>query len=120
MSDVILHDVDLSNSAYCHVVNTPLANIDIAEWLFKLLEAEYQRCCPPDHVSCGFTPSDDGRQMFAHPTAEFMDFIVKHNIMFEEAAKARQQDGDAHNRRETPLFAASIERKAMHRFHQTA
>jgi len=49
-----------------------------------------------------------------------MDFIAKNNISFEEAAKARQHDGDDHNRRETPLFAASIERKAMRRFQATA
>jgi len=185
MPDVILYDVDLSNSAYSKIINAPLANIDIAEWLFKLSEAEYQRCCPPDHISCGSTYTDDGKKMsinvemigqtlmiqhyvaevasptfcrmvstsdaftpngrtrvqviwtlsakaidektceytnsvVAHPTAEFMDFIVKHNITFEDVAKVRQQDGGDHNRRETPLFAASIERKAMHRFHQVA
>jgi hypothetical protein len=49
----------------------------------------------------------------AHPTAEFMDFIAQHNIRFEEAAAARQHDGGDHNRRETPLFAASTERIAL-------
>jgi hypothetical protein len=36
MPDVILHDKELSNSAYSHVVNAPLANIDIAEWLLSV------------------------------------------------------------------------------------
>lgn len=58
--------------------------------------------------------------MVAHPTAEFMDFIAKHDISFEEAAKGRQHDGGDHNRRETPLFAASIERKALRRSRATA
>ncbi len=48
------------------------------------------------------------------------DFIAKHNISFEEAAKARQHDGGDHNRRETPLLAASIERKALRRMRATA
>ncbi len=141
-------------------------------------EAEYCRCCPPDHISCGFTKTDDGIPMsinvemigktlmiqhyvaevatlplcrmvstsdaftpsghtrvqviwtlsakridghaceytncvVAHPTAGFMDFIAAHNISFKDAAAARQHDGGDHNRRETPLFAASIERHAF-------
>jgi len=68
-----------------------------------------------DEKTCEYTNG-----VVAHPTAEFMDFIAKNNISFEEAAKARQHDGDDHNRRETPLFAASIERKAMRRFQATA
>lgn len=185
MADIILGDKQLSNSAFSHIINVPLANIDIADWLFNLPEAEYQRCCPPDHISCGTTCTDDGKRMsinvevigktlmiqhyvaeiatptlcrmvstsdaftpngrtrvqviwtlsakqvnessceytnsvVAHPTAEFMDFIAKHNIAFEEAAQVRQHDGGDHNRRETPLFAASIERKALRRLHHTA
>jgi hypothetical protein len=185
MPDVIIHDKELSSSAYSHVINAPLANIDIADWLFNLPEAEYQRCCPPDHISCGATATDDGKKMsinvemigktlmiqhyiaevvtptlcrmvstsdaftpnghtrvqviwtlsarrvddktceytnsvVAHPTAEFMDFIAKHSISFEDAAKGRQHDGGDHNRRETPLFAASIERRAQRRSHAAA
>lgn len=178
MGDIILSDKQLSNSAYSHVINAPLEKIDIAGWLFTLPEAEYCRCCPPDHISCGSTSTDSGTPMsinveiigqtlmiqhyvaetstptlcrmvstsdaftpngrtraqviwtlsakkiddktceytnsvVAHPTAEFMDFIAKHNITFEQAAAARQRDGGDHNRRETPLFAASIERWAL-------
>jgi len=178
MTDTILCDKELSNSAYSHIINAPIEKVDIAGWLFKLPEAEYQRCCPPDHISCGTTSTDEGTPMsinvemigktlmiqhyvaevataslcrmvstsdaftpnghtrvqviwtlsvkriddrtceytnsvVAHPTAEFMEFIAKHNISFEGAAAARQRDGGDHNRRETPLFAASIERKAL-------
>jgi hypothetical protein len=38
-----------------------------------------------------------------------------HNISFEDAAAARQHDGGDPNRRETPLFAGSIERQALGR-----
>jgi len=44
-----------------------------------------------------------------------MDLIAAYNMTLEEAAAARQRDGGDHNRRETPLFAASIERQALHR-----
>jgi hypothetical protein len=40
MPDVILHDKELSNSAYSHVINAPLANIDIAEWLLSVNQME--------------------------------------------------------------------------------
>jgi hypothetical protein len=185
MTDTILPDKQLSNSAYSHVISVPIEKVDIAEWLFNLPEAEYQRCCPPDHISCGTTSTDDGTRMsinvemigatlmiqhyvaevatatlcrmvsisdaftpngrtrvqviwtlsvkriddrsceytnsvVAHPTVEFMEFIAKHNISFEEAAAARQRDGGDHNRRETPLFAASIQRQALHRAQQEA
>jgi hypothetical protein len=68
-----------------------------------------------DEKSCEYTNS-----VVAHPTQEFMDFIAAHNISFEEAAAGRQHDGGDHNRRETPLFAASIERRALHRFAKSA
>jgi hypothetical protein len=44
-----------------------------------------------------------------------MDFIAKHTIRFEDAA-AQRDHGD-HNWRETPLFAASIERTALGHAH---
>jgi hypothetical protein len=63
---------------------------------------------------------DDNRRQYtnsvlAHPMQEFMDFIAKHGVSFEEAAAGRQRDGGDHNRRETPLFAESIARKAKAR-----
>jgi hypothetical protein len=42
-----------------------------------------------------------------------MKFIAGRKVSFEEAAAARQRVGGDHNRRETRLFAASIERKAL-------
>src|SRR5258708_25242194 len=65
-----------------------------------------------DDNSCVYTNS-----VVAHPTSEFMDFIAKHNIRFGDAAAQRLRDGGDHNRRETPLFAASIERMALGHAH---
>ena len=180
MTDKILSDTILSSSAYSHVISVPIEKIDIADWLFTLPEAEYQRCCPPDHISCGATFTDDNIRMsinvemvgqtlmiqhyvaetatpqlcrmvstsdaftpngrtrvqviwtlsveriaeaickytnsvVAHPTEVFMDFIAKHKLAFDQAAEARQRDGGEHNRRETPLFAESIARRAIAR-----
>ncbi|MDQ7995781.1 MAG: hypothetical protein AAGC76_08000 [Luteibacter sp.] len=180
MSDVIITGKQLSSSAYSAVINAPIEKVDIADWLFSLPEAEYQRCCSPDHISTGTTSTDDGKRMsinvemigqtlmvqhyvaeiatpslckmvstsdaftpngrtrvqviwtlsvrkiddttceytnsvVAHPTQDFLDFIAKHGTPFEVAADARQRDGGDHNSRETPLFAASIERRALAR-----
>ena len=51
----------------------------------------------------------------SHPTAEFMAFIEANGQSFEEAAAARQAASGDHCSRETPLFAASIARKAKSR-----
>ncbi|WP_138469334.1 hypothetical protein [Poseidonocella sp. HB161398] len=175
----------LSRSAYSAEIDLPLEQIDIEEWLFSLPEAEYLRCCPPDHIAAGVTTTDDGRRMSinvemigtglvvqhyvceeagpayvrmnsisdvftangrtqvnvvweliaeaieggrtrytnrvtAHPTDVFMDFLEAHQLSYEAAAAARQDSGGDHNRRETPLFAASIARRAKARAVQSA
>jgi hypothetical protein len=51
----------------------------------------------------------------SRPTVENMAFNERNGISFEEAAKARQQASGDHCRRETPQFAASIERHALAR-----
>ncbi len=174
----VLTDTLLSQSAFSADIDVPIEKIDIADWLFNLAEAEYQRCCPPDHIAAGSTVTDDGRRMSinvemigtglvvqhyvaeeatptycrmnsisdvftangrtqvnviwelkaeaigggrtrytnsvtAHPTDAFMAFIAEHGVSYEDAAAARQAAGGDHNRRETPLFAASIARKAL-------
>jgi hypothetical protein len=61
-----------------------------------------------DAQTCEYSNS-----VVAHQTAEFIDFIAQHKISYEDAAAGRQHDGGDHNRRETPLFARSIERAAF-------
>ena len=63
-----------------------------------------------DDAHCEYTNS-----VVAHPTAAFMEFISQHGITFEQATAARQHDGGEHNRRETPLFAESMARRALAR-----
>jgi len=171
-------DTILSQSAYSAEIDVPFEKIDIADWLFTLPEAEYLRCCAPDHIAAGITWTDDGRRMSinveqigtglvvqhyvaevaepaycrmnsisdvftasgrtqvnvvweliaekvsenrtrytnrvtAHPTDAFMTFIESHGVSYEDAAAARQAAGGDHNSRETPLFAASIARRAL-------
>ena len=54
-----------SHSSFSHIVDVPIERVDISDWLFNLPEAEYQRCCPPDHIAAGATSTDNGRRMSA-------------------------------------------------------
>jgi len=49
----------------------------------------------------------------ASVTDEFLTFIEKNGVTFEQARAARQQASDSHNREETPNFAKSIERRSL-------
>lgn len=179
----VRNDLILSQSAFSHVIDVDYDTVDIAQWLFALPDAEYQRCAPPDHIAAGATWTDDGKRMSinvemigsglvvqhyvgevtepgyckmvsisdvftphgrtkvqviwelkakrladgkteytnavtSHPTDDFLAFIEKNGLTFEQAAKDRQSASGDHNRRETPLFAESIARAA--RLKQTA
>lgn len=64
------------------------------------------------------TKIDDERseytnEIHATATPEFLAFIREHGISLAQAAAARQAASDLHNQEETPLFAQSIERKAL-------
>jgi len=80
VSDIILSDKVLSSSAYSHVIAVPQAKIDIADWLFYLAEAEYQRCCPPDHISCGSTFTDDGTRMSINVEMIGQTLMIQHYV----------------------------------------
>lgn len=80
VNDVILSDKILSSSAYSHVITVPIRKIDIADWLFNLPEAEYQRCCPPDHISAGATFTDDGRRMSINVEMIGQTLMIQHYV----------------------------------------
>ncbi|UBM59483.1 hypothetical protein LAG90_02280 [Marinilongibacter aquaticus] len=167
----------LSASAVSAIINAPIEKVNIADWLLKLPDAEYQRCSV-NHIAAGITSNFEGRPMsinveyvgtalvvqhyvftvyradycrllsvsdtitasgrskvqvlwelraekidentskytntiHATATPEFLEFMKEHNITLAQAAKARQDASDAHNHEETPLFAKSIENKAL-------
>lgn len=80
MSDVIITDKQLSSSAFSAVINAPIEQVDIADWLFNLPEAEYQRCCPPDHISAGTTSTDDGKRMSINVEMIGKTLMVQHYV----------------------------------------
>jgi len=79
----ILTDKILSQSAFSHELDIPFDQIDIADWLFNLPEAEYQRCCPPDHIAAGTTSTDDGRKMSINVEMIGTSLVVQHYVADE-------------------------------------
>ncbi len=65
---------------------------------------------PINAESCQYTNS-----VLSYSTPEYMSFMKTHGITLESAAAARQAASSDHNSRETPLFAASIQRHAFAR-----
>ena len=61
-----------------------------------------------DSNKCVFT-----NYVHSKPTEEFLEFLSKQGIAFEQFKQARQPISEAHNRQGTPLFAASIERAVL-------
>jgi hypothetical protein len=61
-----------------------------------------------DSTSCRYT-----NKVLSYPTPAFMKALKVAGISFEGAAADRQPASDDHNRRETALYANSLERKAL-------
>ncbi|MDX6657782.1 MAG: hypothetical protein QOH62_2575 [Solirubrobacteraceae bacterium] len=173
-----MSDRTLSVSSFGHILRAPIERVDIADWLSHLQTAEYQRCCPSEHIACGATTTERGEPMWinveligdslliqhylgeitdihhcrmvstsdvfspqgrttwhvvwdlsveqlddqnceyvnqltATATDEFLAFINESGIPLDRAAAARHAASSAHNEKETPLFAQSIERRAL-------
>jgi len=63
-----------------------------------------------DSASCRYT-----NQVLSYPTPEFLETLKVAGISFEDTVADRQAATDDHNRRETALYAQSLERKALAR-----
>ena len=60
-----------------------------------------------DETSCKYTNS-----VVSSAPPEYVAWLAENGMTIEQAAAARQSASSDHNSRETPLFAASIERRA--------
>ena len=56
------------------------ADVDIADWLFHLPDAEYQRCAPPDQKAAGSTTTDDGRLMTINVEEIGGTLLIQHYV----------------------------------------
>src|ERR1700723_2680459 len=69
----------LSNSTVTATIHATFEKINIADWLFTLPDAEYQRCSHA-HIAAGTTTTDDGRPMSINVETIGDALIVQHYI----------------------------------------
>jgi uncharacterized DUF497 family protein len=69
----------ISESSFTAVVNAPKEKVDLADWLFGLSDAEYQRCSPA-HIAAGTTRSEDGKRMSINVEMIGGSIVVQHYV----------------------------------------
>lgn len=72
-------DRQLSASAVTATINAPFEKINIADWLFHLPDAEYQRCSHA-HIAAGSTVTDDGVPMSINVETIGETLMVQHYV----------------------------------------
>src|ERR1700721_2645744 len=72
-------DRTLSLSTVTATIHAPIEKVDIADWLFHLPDAEYQRCSHA-HSAAGTTATDDGRPMSINVETIGDAFVVQHYV----------------------------------------
>jgi hypothetical protein len=72
-------DRTLSLSTVTTPIHAPIEKVDIADWLFHLADAEYQRCAHA-HLAAGISTTDDGRGMSINVETIGDAFVVQHYV----------------------------------------
>lgn len=97
---------EVTDPDYCHMVSISDVfsrlgrTTTLVVWDLSVQPIDDHNCEYINHVT-------------AIATEEFLAFINQHNIPFERAAAAHQDAACTHNEKETPLYARSIERRAL-------
>jgi hypothetical protein len=69
----------LSLSTVTAVIHAPIERVDIAEWLFNLPDAEYQRFSH-GNIAAGITTTDDGRPMSINVETIGDALVIQHYV----------------------------------------
>ena len=69
----------ISTSSVTASINAPIEKVDVADWLFNLPDAEYQRCSPA-HIAAGITHTEDGKRMFINVEIIGGSIVVQHYV----------------------------------------
>ena len=72
-------DRTLSLSTVTAIINAPFEKVNIADWLFNLPDAEYQRCSHA-HIAAGTTTTDDGFPMSLNVETIGDALMVQHYV----------------------------------------
>jgi putative intracellular protease/amidase len=73
------NDRTLSLSTVIATIRAPVEQVNIADWLFHLPDAEYQRCSEA-HIAAGATTTDDGRPMSINVETIGDALVVQHYV----------------------------------------
>jgi putative intracellular protease/amidase len=73
------NDRTLSLSTVAAIIHAPIEKVDIADWLFHLPDAEYQRCSHA-HIAAGTTTTDDGRAMSINVETIGDALVIQHYV----------------------------------------
>jgi hypothetical protein len=103
---VVQHYVgEIHEPDHCHMVS--LTDVQTPAGWSKIQVIWDLRVTAIDEDSCRYT-----NLVISYPTRSFLDMLTGTDQTFEQTAARLQEAVTDHNRRETPLFAGSIERKA--------
>ena len=72
-------DLTLSSSRVTATIHAPIEQVNIADWILHLPDAEYQRCSTA-HIAAGTTTTDDGRPMSINVETIGDAFVVQHYV----------------------------------------
>jgi hypothetical protein len=72
-------DRTLSLSTVTATIHAPIETVNIADWLFHLPDAEYQRCAHA-HIAAGTTTTDDGRGMSINVESIGDALVIQHYV----------------------------------------
>jgi hypothetical protein len=75
----MLNDRTLSLSTVTATIHAPIEKVNIAEWLFHLPDAEYQRSAHA-HIAAGSTTADDGRPMSINVETIGDALVIQHYV----------------------------------------
>ena len=70
----------LMESTATAIIRAPIESVDVADWLFHLTDAEYQRCAPGDHIAAGATTTDNGRPMSINVEQVGSALLIQHYV----------------------------------------
>jgi hypothetical protein len=76
---IMSDDRTLSLSTVTAVINAPVEKVNIADWLFNLPDAEYQRCSHA-HIAAGTTTTDHGIPMSLNIETIGDTLMVQHYV----------------------------------------
>lgn len=69
----------LAESTCISIINAPLENINLTEWLFTLKDSEYQ-ACSSDHLAAGNSTNENGLMMSINVEQIAGNLLIQHYV----------------------------------------